>query len=64
MRTKGNERPENARDFLCCFGDGIVFNNNQFKKCSCSLGKNISLSYVQDLNDELILNNLWAIKRS
>jgi hypothetical protein len=54
----------NAHDLKCCHGDGVLFTNNQFKKCSCRIGRTISLSYVQDLNDELILNNLWAIKRS
>jgi hypothetical protein len=31
----------NAHDLKCCHGDGVVFTNHQFKKCSCHIGEQL-----------------------
>lgn len=42
--------------------DGLIF-DGQYKKCTCTNGRSISASYVEDLNQDLVLNNLWKIQK-
>ena len=42
--------------------DGLIF-DGQYKKCTCANGRSISATYVEDLNQDLILNNLWKIQK-
>ena len=45
-----------------CYDDGVYMHKGKFKKCTCAIGRSINKSYVEDLNADLFLNNLWRCK--
>ena len=45
-----------------CYDDGVYMHKGKFKKCSCEIGRSINQSYIEDLNADLFLNNLWRCK--